>query len=271
LIIALFFLQFPNFKWLLPGYAVTALGFVAVIMTIRAEEDWSRAERLKWLFLAMVLMVVEIRVIKKDRDQSDAAQNEVVRRNQGQFSETMARLETHTQTLKDLSQSEEKIENLAKKNLQSITGGNSFGVVVPQYAGGDSILLVVWNWGEYPLMGVTLEISRTAVENWRGEGLFNPISIGNIGPHNHAVVPLSLTFTPNPKSGIDSYWIFVSAQNGMASEGLYFRKDKRGKAPWAYMIRVEKAQAPKTMSKHIPPKGLLYFGPWTDEIESKSN
>lgn len=63
LIGALYWFQRPSS----PGKAVVVLGLVAVVMTIRAEEHWSRTERIMWLVLALVLAVVETRAINNDR------------------------------------------------------------------------------------------------------------------------------------------------------------------------------------------------------------
>jgi hypothetical protein len=72
----------------------------------------------------------------------------------------------------------------------------------------------------------------------------------------------------------------LSAQNGTASQSIYFRKDKNNPANWAYSFQVskqvllDKPQSQKIMMKGNPiPKGtrvttyklLLYRG-WSDEL-----
>src|SRR5579862_5356594 len=65
IIFASYFIQRPP----IPGISVVALGLVAVVMTVRAEEEWSRTERLAWLVLAVILMIVEVRAISSDHNE----------------------------------------------------------------------------------------------------------------------------------------------------------------------------------------------------------
>jgi hypothetical protein len=118
------------------------------------------------------------------------------------------------------------------------------------------------------------------VQVW-GAAFFQPIFIGTVGPHEHAPIP-GFVFRPraDEKSGQDNYWIMLSAQNGTASQSIYFRKDKNNPANWAYSFQVsrqvllDKPQSQKFMMKSNPiPKGtrvttyklLLYRG-WSDEL-----
>jgi hypothetical protein len=166
--------------------------------------------------------------------------------------------------------------------LQNITGGNSFAYVAPQNFYGDQFPGIVWNNGEQALTGLTLTIAHTSdpVQVW-GAAFFQPIFIGTVGPHEHAPIP-GFVFRPraDEKSGQDNYWIMLSAQNGTASQSIYFRKDKNNPANWAYSFQVskqvllDKPQSQKIMMKGNPiPKGtrvttyklLLYRG-WSDEL-----
>src|SRR5882724_2087449 len=73
LILGFYFYQAPPSSI---GIAGICLAVVALVMTVRAEERWSRTERVFWFFLAIILAGVEIKAIKQDtirRDEEEAA------------------------------------------------------------------------------------------------------------------------------------------------------------------------------------------------------
>jgi hypothetical protein len=256
-----------------PGIAVAVLGLVAVVMTIRAEEKWGRSERIAWLVLALGLMVVEIQAIQRDHErqvaievQSRKDENErfagVLKDNRDRFDATMGKLGTNTEKLEGLAKTQEKINTLARKNLESITGGSSFAYVLPhitsiayasELAGNRgntlpesaklSFNLSVENAGDEALTGVTVTLAHVKGETKDKKfaitdlGPVAPMNMGTISPHSGLMLPVMLTPALGV-NGISEYNVNVSAQNGGSGEKLLFRPAKADSRNWAYKFNV---------------------------------
>ncbi|HWY71126.1 MAG TPA: hypothetical protein VNX88_20845 [Terriglobales bacterium] len=255
-----------------PGLAVTILGLAAVIMAIRAEH-FTRTEEVIWIVVACALCVIEIRAIRHDREVAASEQAEVRKREEENFRTIASGLQAsidnsrsqfaatmeQTKTVLDKTES---VSTLTKKNLENITGGESFAFVRPQVeaAGKGPIGLVVWNRGNEVLTGVTIGFSRTNDPNW-GSEFFNRYTIGTIAPHDMAMIPI--TITPQlGDNGIDHYWLMISAQNGTVDETLDFRESKKFPGTWAVRLGVTKRfKIDKNGTASIP----VLVREWTDE------
>jgi hypothetical protein len=262
--------------WLLrlpePGYAVTILGVAAVVMAVRAAK-FSRGEEIAWIIIAIALCVVEIRAIRHDRDVAANDQAEVRKREEENFRTIASGLQksidnSQTQFAATMSQAKailaktQSVSTLTERNLQNITGGESFAFVRPQVeaAGKGPIGLVVWNHGNEVLTGVTVAFSRTNDPNW-GSEFFNRFVVGTIAPHDGAMIPVTLT-PQLGDNGIDHYWLMVSAQNGTVDETLDFRESK--KLPGTFAVRLavtRRFKIDKSSSASIP----VLIRDWTDE------
>jgi hypothetical protein len=81
---------------------------------------------------------------------------------------------------------------------------------------------------------------------------------------------------PEGKSGIDHYWIMISAQNGTVSEGLDFRKNRKNVVPWAYRYSITKdtpinkagMRIPKGIPKNATVMKFLLNRAWSDEVDA---
>jgi hypothetical protein len=258
------------------GYAVTVMGLVAALMTARTKA--SGYEKAAWMLLMFGLLFVELKAIRKDRLDNEARQAQADKELKQNFSGIAEGIRT------SIAESDRNVAvTMGKTNkvLNNITGGNSFAYVAPQNFYGDQFPGVVWNNGEQALSGLTLTIAHTSdpVEVW-GAAFFQPIFIGTIGPHEHAPIP-GFLFKPkaDEKTRQDNYWIMLSAQNGTASQSIYFRRNRKNPANWAYsfsasrQILLNKPQSQRIMLKSAIPKGanvfenklLLYRG-WSDEL-----
>src|SRR5882762_5109494 len=60
----------------IPTVAVGSLGFVAALMTVRADH-FTHTERVVWIAISFALFVVEMRAVYKDRDEHDRQQAEL--------------------------------------------------------------------------------------------------------------------------------------------------------------------------------------------------
>jgi len=248
-----------------PGVFIGILAFVAAAVTFRDKPG--KPEKALWTLVFLGLMCAEVWMMGIDRQENEDKEtkaNAVLLKGFADIGEGIKAA---------IAESDRNFEaTIGKTNqiLQNITGGNSFGVVVPQpFGGGDKLPLVVWNHGDQPLSGVTITIAHTQDPDW-GSAFFKPIFIGTIGPRDHAPVPESLTPTVETKSGQDNYWIMISAQNGTVSQSLWLRKDRKTPGFWAYSYLVTKSVT-ITKSKGNIPKGATLMQPllhkgWSDEV-----
>lgn len=259
-----------------PGYSVTVMGVAAALMAARTKA--TGYEKAGWMLLMFALLFVELRAIRKDRLGSEAKQAQAEKDLKQNFSDIGEGIKV------SIAESDRNFAaTMGKTNqvLENITGGDSFAYVSPQNFSGDRFAGVVWNNGEQALSGLTLTIAHTSEPDWGG-AFFRPIFIGTIGPHEYAPIP-TFIFQPkaDEKTGQDSYWIMLSAQNGTASQSLWFRRDRNNPANWAYSFQVskqilsEKPQSEKLMFKS-PRRGritrykLLLYRAWSDELAATS-
>jgi hypothetical protein len=260
--------------------------FIAIVAVIGVVVPWfrgdaKRPEKAAWTIVMFLCVFGEMWAIYADRAQHEKEDeharceqlerfhqiahgiDESIATSQSQFATTMS-------GVRGLVQQAEGLATLSKSEIADITGGDSFGFVVPQLGGDDGIPLVVWNHGDHPLQSVSITIAHTQDQNW-GDAFYHPIYIGPIGPNEHAPVPnFVLHPSPDPKSGQDNYWIFIYAQNGFVSQSLWSRRGKPAASPWAYSYEVTKPVRLKHAIGHIPKgatqmKQLLYRN-WSDEV-----
>jgi len=227
-----------------PNKAVLVLTGVTVVMALL---DMSTGHKAVYLLLVICLMFIENRAINKDRGDAAAAESQrrlaenkqfqtiadgitaSIQASQGQFEATM-------QQAGKILGTTQQVGKLAQKNLESVTGGDSYAYAVPQ-GGGPVIALVLHNWGNNILSGVSMTIASMEDPNW-GNELFNPVTIGTIAPHGFASVPKLISPRLDTKSGIGSFWMFISAQNGMVDEMLQFRQSRKSPNTLAYSFTV---------------------------------
>ena len=266
--LALFLYWLPWGHLPLPGSGIAIVSVLVAAMSLQGEI--SQAQKALWMLIIGAFVVTEFRAIRKDRD--EYAKAEASRRTEER--DSFKRIaDGVTGAIADSDRNFNTVMDKTNQVLANITGGNSFGFVVPQ-PWGERIPLLVWNHGDQSLSGVTLTVARTQKPDW-GSDFFKPIFIGTIGPHGFAPVPLFLIPRPEAKSGQDHYWIMISAQNGTVSESLYFRKNRKGTVPWAYSytvtkdVPVNKAKGPipKDVPRNASLMDTILVRRWSDEVD----
>jgi hypothetical protein len=150
--------------WLPPsGKAVLALTFVTVVMALAKMRP---VHKFVWLLLAFAFVMVENSAMDKERQ--DFADNQasirageqanferIAQQNQHEFSETINRLQSIIDSNKD-------INNMTRKNLDNITGGDTYCYFTADTSQGRenplTFPLTVWVIGEYPMRQAVGEI-----------------------------------------------------------------------------------------------------------------
>jgi hypothetical protein len=215
-----------------PGVAVTILAVGAILMTF---DEMTATHKLLWACFAVALFCLEVRAINSEHiaqekesrrnlrsilDDNRVKTKTILDDNQVRFSKTQNDFAAVTSETKSLSE-------LAVLNLQktldatkNITGADSFAFVSPQNHDMSGVVrLAVFNAGAYTLTGVTVDIHRVTEMPWKETF----INVGTIP--GRSVRDLQEVISPVLGSdGMDSYWIFIYAQNGMIREMMQFKK-----------------------------------------------
>jgi hypothetical protein len=245
------------------GKALLVLGAMAAIMMLM---DMRLIHKGMYVLIILSLVLIENRALDKERADSAIEQSRTRKEENEKFQSIADGIQT---AISNSDQEFEATMGRANQVLLNVTGGDSFGFIVPQ-SFGEQVPLLVWNHGDQPLIGVTIAIARTQEPAW-GNAFYKPIFIGTIGPHDHAPVPGFLSLKPEEKSGQDHYWIMIAAQNGTVSQSLYFRKNHKGLVPWAYSYSVDKFIFTKrrlnsVLTNVTTTKNLLRRR-WSDEVD----
>ena len=244
-----------------PGYSVAFLALFAALMS--AHNDMRPWQKGLWLLLLGAFLIVELRSINADR-----AMNEKTI--------AIARKEERD-SLRDLLDKLKENLNSSERNLKNITGENSFAYISPQNSSApNNIPLVMWNAGDYMLTGVNVVIYRTTKWPWRK---FEE-NIGTIPPHRYREMQLHITPNmngapaPGDKNYFDSYWAFITAQNGLFSQTLEFRPSRTG-VGWAYRYWEQRETCEDRPhdcvdGPHFTNPTDLKADKWSDEVQGPS-
>lgn len=223
------------------GVAVIVVGLVAVVMAVRAEEEWGRPERIAWLFLAVILSIVAIRAVNEEDAQRERqfiavveGLNATIQASTQQFRATMNKENSILDTTKQAAE-------LSRENLASLSGEGSYPCIVPQSHAvvNGSVPLVVWNKGLRNLTGVEIRILSER-EFLDGGSIFYkpPAELGTL--RSEWPKPLPEGVIPKPgDNGVANYIAEIWTQNGYYTEVINFRRGKY-MLPWAYQYWLTK-------------------------------
>lgn len=138
----------------------------------------------------------------------------------------------NTQLQEKLLDQDSHISEMAKENLENITGGKAFAYLVPEFvpnATGSSINL--YNDGNEVLTGITVKVGRVTgnrdkPENYWLQRKIDSIQMGSLGPHQHALMP-DYWLTPRENGILTTHFVaIISAQNGDVIEDIFVRHSK---------------------------------------------
>jgi len=232
-----------------PGIAVAFLALVAVAMALRAEENWSRTERLFWLGLAICLMVVEIRAIKGDRERQDAVEAQNRRNENARFEGILKdNREKFQATIAEVGRTFDKTEqaaDTARDAVNNITGGKTYcyAEAAPH---GTNFWFFVIAIGAHPLHEIHAELIDEDEVRESKEPV-SPLSVGS----NYQIPFLWrsaywLTQIPIGPSEKREFNIRFTSINGVWYEALKLR---RVNGRWEHAVRIYKEARLKPMNE----------------------
>ena len=259
-----------------PGKAILALTIAAVFLTIEGISGWQKA---LWLVLVFLLAFLENQAINTDRtafarEQSEARAreaeefgniaggiNSAISASNNQFQATMTK---ESQVL-DTSR---KVSELARQNLQNVTGGSAYAVVEPSLMQRPDrdIPLSIKNQGRNILTGVSVTLYDVGLWLWGTHDSIvhsteNRITNLTLHPGERLVLPRQIKpeqfmqMKEDEGNGkADMYRVFVSiaAQNFTSTEYLDFKRDDKNHWLYTYKIYRQGPVAKALAGKPLP-------------------
>jgi hypothetical protein len=213
-------------------------------------------ERIMWVVLLTAFMVLEVAAIKRNDEENRKAQAEL----NAEFQSIAGGLETSIKSGKaqyastiehvnGVAATTQTVASLAKQNLENLTGGNSFGYIIPDtaipnptppnFTDNVAFSMKVKNGGGQILSGVTIAVARYTAENETEIALNDTVEVGVLPPHGALMVPRR-NFSPmvpgyKDTNGSVVYNVKIAAQNGITNEDIWFRRSSGG-AGWDYKL-----------------------------------
>lgn len=219
-----------------PGIAVALLGLAAVLMAVR-QSVCTKIEQPIWIVIALLLCIVEIRAIDKDRARAEqeyetarAAEEQdfkrVLQQNQKEFVQTLGKLNG--------------LADLSIDSLDQVTGGNSYPYIEPsEYVAKkgetyiDNFGLQIF--GKFPLHDVSVSILPQ-----HGGGFVGPVDYGTVGPLEIGRIRQAVLISLKKEDPSPSFNIWINASNGPYYENVRFQWSESNKWNWTWAYRVWK-------------------------------
>jgi hypothetical protein len=249
------------------GAFIALVAVIAFIFPViyDAKHEVKLRNKLLWTAIVAVLVAFEIRSTIYDRREHDLEQaiarceqlnhfREIADELEGDIKANQDHFDSTMDAEKGILATAKRVGELSKSNLENITGGDSFGYVVPFTMMGDSSSLILRNDGNQVLSGLSVVIEYvlndcTIAANSHCSpqfdfGMMQPVEMGSLGPHQRKPIARAIQFD---RGGVGHYNIRVYAQNGQAIEQIWFR---RSTVHYGYSYRLTVVRTP--WDKHRP-------------------
>ena len=211
------------------GTYIAVLAFLAAVVTIwPPEHPWGKA---LWIFAFLLVMVLEVRNLYRDRADHDRSQAEALRINREQFETTMrniqAVLEANTEILIN--------EN---KTLLQTMGGAGYPVFLPTYPAYTSsaevvfpVKLIYFSKDKLPLIDVNVDLIVTQrngsiTDNEVIQSMFH-------SPHyNLGTILPGIVESPLQLQAGRSYRLAIATRRGLFYENIHIDRDTTKPGSW---------------------------------------
>ena len=218
-----------------PGYAVAVLAAAGAVMAVRAEY-FTVTEKVLWIVIAAAFVIFEIRAISRDRSEHDNEQAEI------RDNDAIIRAAERRQFERLLAQGKglfSQEQELSKRTIDEITGGNSFAYLLTFQEGNHQSPIVI-PVGRNTMYQVKVRLADPSKRlDTSSPGAFvssatvATLEVGELAPmfawaDTNSVIPFS-----NGES--QDFNVFFVARNGAWTEELHLRKRPGG---WVKALRV---------------------------------
>jgi hypothetical protein len=139
------------------------------------------------------------------------------------------------------------VASLAKKNLENLTGADTYAYIVPDNFGvpKDQLSFTIYSKGPNTLTGVNLRF-RNIINAFRDPEhvhFLKDALLEDVGTLRHSAQrPLTTTITPLVGPTPDWWIVTIDSQNATVSESLQIRKGK-GQSRWAWRYSLQQMRA----------------------------
>jgi hypothetical protein len=252
-----------------PGVSIGLLAAVAGVMSVRPKMH--TAEKFTWVAVLVTFAILEVLAIGRNdktaeatRDAQDVKFAAIVQSLKDSIELSKKQYGSTIGHVDEVLQKTKTVADLSEKNLENVTGGNSFAHVTPQI-GFTPMPFSIYNDGPYILSGVTVNVRRGIAEDGNPDFLGTDFQMGTLAPHQLQIIP-KLFIIPHPgKAGIDIYVFRITAQNSEVEESIYFKKSATKDSEWVYRF----IETRRFVTSHIGRTTnfgyhILMERPWSD-------
>jgi hypothetical protein len=223
------------------GVFIAILAAIGIIVPFVMGEKISRGEKTYWMVLMLVLLCAEFYSLYSDQRQHDSEQDNarceqlhsfsaIAQKLEGDISANKQHFDQTMDKVSGLLESTRTIGNIAEKNLENLTGGESFAYVTPFSTSAPFTTFMLRNDGNQILSGVHVEIEAytndcslsTVGSCIPSYDIKKGIEVGILGARTRQSIlePVPVT-TRADRTG--HYNIRIVAQNGQAIQEMWFR------------------------------------------------
>ncbi len=233
------------------GIFIGVIGFAGVVLPL-IRNRLGKLETAAWvaafsLFLMLEIWAIHQEDIKGQRDHAFSRCEEERRFLQmnNDLSNSIETAQDVLRSIENIGKTTKEVAQLARENLEDVTGAGAFAYVLPWHGNiddGSAVLaLNVYNGSNRTLLGAVVTIREVIRGDISLNGVgridtrypsYSPsaIEIGSLAPYEGRGVPLpGGLITPVLKEdGLCVYRIFISSQAPLTTEYLYFKRADRG-------------------------------------------
>lgn len=222
-------------------------------MSVRPKMHF--AEKLAWVMVLIAFAVLEVRAIKRsdqaakaDRDAQNQKFGEIANDLKASISKSAAQYDSTILHLEGVLTQTEKVDRLAEKSLENITGGDSYIAMIPDVAySGNGISFSVTNRGRSILTGASVLIATQGafwpgVRNQLLDAVSKRLELPTMHPGERMVIDRRVELPSDRQEGdIERIYVMIGAPNFSTEEFLEFRrtgKDLKSADAWQYKYQI---------------------------------
>ncbi|MGA3263965.1 MAG: hypothetical protein ABSC47_07960 [Terracidiphilus sp.] len=215
------------------------------------------------------------------RDAQNRAFNEIANGLRASINNSTKQYDSTISHLDDVLTQTEKVDKLAQRSLENITGGDSYIAVIPDVAySGNGISFSVTNRGKSMLTGASVLITTQGVF-WPGvrsqllDAVSKRLELPTLHPGERMVIDRRVELPPGrPEGDIESIFVTIGGSNFSTEEFLEFRrtgKDLKSEYAWQYKYQIVRILPYRLykLGEKVRKDPILEQTDWTTENDPK--
>jgi hypothetical protein len=269
-----------------PGVSIGMLALVAGIMSVRPKMHI--IEKMAWISVLIVFAILEVHAIRRSdeanrqtQDRQNQAFNDIANGLKASMNNSAGQYHSTISHLDDVLTQTEKVNKLAQKSLENITGGNSYIAMIPEVAySGNEISFSVTNRGKSILTGASVLITTQGVF-WPGvrsqllDAVSKRLDLPTMHPGERMVIDRRVELPPGrPEGDVERIYVTIGSPNFSTEEFLEFRrtgKDLKSADAWQYKYQIVRILPYRLYrpGEKVRKDPILEQADWTTENDPK--